>query len=313
VTGNALPRYRRIWLSAWPVLTLLVFASVAVLRFLPGGFLRAAVAGPLLLTVPGSLALGAALPQRRRIEGPAFACYAFLLSAILTVLASLALYALGVLITATSTYLCLLSISAVIAICAQVRLLLGGSAGGHRAGRTGAGQDLDLSDAELRDAISPSAAKRAAGYAIAAAIVGICLLAAGLYGYDRLPRPAPVGYTWIAWTSPRIEKPVPISPQGTELHFQVLNSNSERSSYSLAADWLGSPSRPLAKPLAMTIGPQQTFRGALFIPPLPNGCLYRIVVILTARRQLNPLTKKPQTWSINVDVRDPVKSSKTCK
>jgi hypothetical protein len=55
------------------------------------------------------------------------------------------------------------------------------------------------------------------------------------------------------------------------------------------------------------IGPDQTFQGALFVPPLPDGCTYRIVITLTAAQRADP-----QTWSINADVHDPGKSTKTC-
>ena len=53
-------------MASW---TLLVFASLAVVRLLPGGYTRAAVAAPILLMVPGSLTLGAVFNQRRRPQG----------------------------------------------------------------------------------------------------------------------------------------------------------------------------------------------------------------------------------------------------
>ena len=61
------------------------------------------------------------------------------------------------------------------------------------------------------------------------------------------------------------------------------------------------------------IGPDRTFHGTLSVPPLPDGCTYRIVVALTAAQQINPLTKKQQVWSINADVRDPGKSTEACR
>ena len=139
------------------------------------------------------------------------------------------------------------------------------------------------------------------------------LLAGGLYAYDHLPHPAPAGYTWMAWTGPPIKGDIAIGSAGTKLGFQIVHHQSDTTTFKLSAAWLGSTSRPLAKPLTFSIGPNQTFRGALFVPPLPDGCTYRIVVALTAARQIDPLTKKPQTWSINADVHDPSKSSKTCK
>jgi hypothetical protein len=36
------------------------------------------------------------------------------------------------------------------------------------------------------------------------------------------------------------------------------------------------------------------------------------VVTLTAARQIDPLTHKPQSWSLNADVHDPGKSTKGC-
>ena len=42
----------------------------------------------------------------------------------------------------------------------------------------------------------------------------------------------------------------------------------------------------------LRIGPNQTFHGTLFVPPLSNGCTYRIVVTLTTAPQIDPLTKR---------------------
>ena len=82
-TRRAQPWIKPLWLSTWPLWTLLVFASLAAVRLLPAGYARAAVAAPILLMVPGSLTLGAVFNQRRRPRGLVFVCYAALLSVVL--------------------------------------------------------------------------------------------------------------------------------------------------------------------------------------------------------------------------------------
>ena len=217
-TRRVLPWVKPLWLSAWPFWTLLVFASLAAVRLLPEGYARAAVAAPILLMVPGSLTLGAVFSQRRRPQGAVFVCYAALLSAIWSAFASLALYARGVLITADSTYWCLLAISAVLAIVAEARLLLGRPGRGRRVARRLEALDPDQSDAEADDAETPAGCRRAAGYyAIVAVVAGVSLLAGGLYAYDHLPHPAPAGYTWMAWTGPPIKGDIAIGSAGTKL------------------------------------------------------------------------------------------------
>lgn len=304
--------FRSLWLSTWPLWTLVVFASLAAVRLLPAGYARTALAAPILLMVPGSLTLGAVFSQRRRPQGMAFVCYAALLSAVWSAFASLALYVLRVLITADSTFWCLLMVSAVLAIAAETRLLLGRPGKGRRAVRAADRLDSDLPDAEADDAETP--ATRGAGYyAIVAIVAGVSLLAGALYTYDHLPHPPPTGYTFMAWTGPPITGDIVVGSAGTDLHFQMVHRQSDTTIFQLSAAWLGTPSRPLARSLTLSIGPNRTFQGTLFVPPLPNGCTYRIVVTLTAIRQIDPLTKKPQSWSLDADVHDPRKSLKTCK
>src|SRR5260370_17164379 len=72
--------------------------------------------------VPGSLTLGAILGVGARPRPAAFLCYSALLGVIWFSCASLVLYALGVLLTTDSMYLCLLAICAALAIVAQARL-----------------------------------------------------------------------------------------------------------------------------------------------------------------------------------------------
>ena len=94
-TRRVPPRVKSLWLSTWPLWTLLVFASLAAVRLLPWGYARAAVAAPILLIIPGSLTLGAVFNQRHRPRGLIFVCYAALLSAIWSAFASLTLYVDG--------------------------------------------------------------------------------------------------------------------------------------------------------------------------------------------------------------------------
>jgi hypothetical protein len=317
---RVLPQVKPFWLLAWPVWALLLFTNLAIVRFLPGSYTRAAVAAPILM-VPGSLTLGALFSQRDRPHGLVFAGYAALLSVVLSAFASLALYVIGVLITAASTFWCLLAVSAVLAIVAEARLLLERPGKGRRAIRRlevrDSGQsdaNADTEDADDAEGADTSAATRGPGfYSVIAAVAGASLLAGGLFVYDRLPHPTPVGYTWLAWAGPPVQGDIPIGSAGTKLSFQIVHHQPQTTTFQLSAAWLGASSLPLAKPLTFTVGPNQIFHGALFVPPLPNGCTYRIVVSLTAARQVDPLTQKTQTWSINADVRGKARSSKTCK
>ncbi len=301
-----------LWLSVWPLWTLVVFIILAAVRVLPAGYARAAVAAPVLLLVPGSLTLGAVFSRRIRPRGVAFVCYAALVSVVWSAFGSLILYVCGVSITAYNTYWCLLMVCAALAFSAEARLLLERPGRGRRAAGKPKITDPDLSDSDSETEQTASA-KSGAYYSILAVVAGVGLLASGLYGYEHLPHPAPNGYTWMAWTGPRIQGDITIGSAGTELHFQIVHRQTNKTTFRLSASWLGGPSGRLAKPLTLTIGPNRTFFGALFVPPLPDGCTYRIVVALTAPRQIDPLTQKAPTWSINADVHDLHKSSKACK
>jgi hypothetical protein len=308
-THGVVGAVRPLWRWTWPLWAVAVFASLAAVRLVPVGYVRTVIAAPILLLVPGSLTLGAIFSQRSRPRGTAFLCYAALLGAVWSGFASLALYVGGVSITAANTYGCLLIVSTVLAIAAESRLLFGGTGTGRRvAGQTEA-LDPDLSDAEITDARASAAARTGRGvhYGILAVVAGVSLLVGGLYAYEHLPHPAPVGYTWMAWTGPQVKGPIAISPSGTDLHFQIVHHQRDTATLRLSASWLGNPSRTLAKSLTVRIGPDQTFQGTLFVPPLPDGCTYRIVVALTTAQR-----SQPQTWSINANVRDPTKSQKTC-
>lgn len=305
-------RLKAAWLTAWPIWAVLIFASLVGLHSMPVGFTRVATAAPILLIVPGSLTLGAVFGVRQRPQGAAFVCWAVVVSAIWLAFSSLALYALGVLITAASTSWCLFVVSAVLALVAEARLVFGRPGGGHSAARRIEASDPDGPDSEADDADAP-AGGRQGFYSIVAIGTGVCLLSGGLYAYDRLPHPEPVGYTFMAWTSPRDATKFDVSDVGADLHFQIVHRESQTGNFRLTAAWLGSRPRSLANPLTFSIGPNKTFRGALFVPPLPNGCLYRIIVTLTAPREIDPQTHKPQTWSIDADVHDSGKPSKTCQ
>jgi hypothetical protein len=298
----------RIWQSAWPCWALLLFAGLAAVRLVPAGYLRAAVAVPVLLLAPGSLTLGAIFGVHRRPRGTAFICLAALLGVAWAAFAPLVLYVSGVPIAAGSTYLCLLAVCAALAALAQARILTEPpGARGRALSRFG---PADPDDAQPDTARTPAASSRY--HAIAAVVGGLALLAGGVYAIDHLPRPAPAGYTWIAWTWPNVTGTVNISPAGMVLPFQIVHHQPGTAAFELEAEWLGTPPRRMAGPLALTIGPDRTFHGTLFIPPLRNGCTYRVVVILTAVQPAGTPARDRRTWSINTDVQDPGGSLTTC-
>jgi hypothetical protein len=304
---------KALWLATWPFCALAIFAGLALVTLLPSGYGRAIVAAPIAFAVPGSLTLSALFSQRFRPQGIVFVCYTVLLSAAWSVFASLVLYALGDLITAGNTYWCLLIVSAVLATAAEARLLLERPGKGRRVADAPEDVDLDLSDSEINNAELPTKAGRRGYYAFLATIAGVSLLVGGTYSYEHLPHPAPVGYTWIAWTGPQIKGNVDVGATGTKLGFQIVHHQEDTATFQLSASWQGTHLRPLARPLTLRIGPDQTFRGTLFVPPLPDGCIYRIEVALIADKQIDPFTKKQQTWFINADIHDPSKSLRTCK
>lgn len=312
MTRNILRFLKSLWLSAWPLWMLLVFASLAAIRYLPGGYTRAVVAAPVVLIVPGSLTLGSIFAQSRRPQGTELVCYAVLLSAIWSGFASLVLYVCGILITADSTYLCLIIISAVLTITAEVRLLLERQGAGRRVAPKVEPSDPDTSFAEIADVEVQAAWTTPGYYAILAALAGAILLGGGLYAYDHLPRPTPIGYTSMAWTGPPVKAAISIGPKGKKLTFQIIHHQQGATVFRLSASWLSNPPQPLARPLNLSIGSDQVFRGSLTVPPLPDGCTYRIVVALTATGQIDPLTNKPPTWSLNADIRDPAKPKTRC-
>jgi hypothetical protein len=311
VTGTSfLDRASSAWRTAWPSWLLAAFAAVAAIRLLPGGYARAALAAPILLLVPGAVTLGVLFGGDRRPRGATLACCAGLLSVLWAVFCSLALYALTVRITAVSTYWALLAVTAVLAAVAQTRMLLARQpAGRQAAGASGlAGAETGIGYRE------PAATARRGswGWVAVAVVVGTALLTGATYVQARLPRPAPTGYTWLAWTGPQIDGVSTVGTHGTRLPFKIVHREPGTGTFQLRAEWLTAPAQLLAMPITLRIGPGRTYRGALFVPPLPAGCTYRLVVTLTAVGHVDPLTLHPQTWSINADVRERGRPVKPC-
>lgn len=281
--------------SAWPVWALVLFAAAAIMRALPAGYVRAVAVLPIVLLVPGSLTVGAAFGDRDRPRGTVFVGYATLLSVLWSAFVSLALYILHILITATSTYFGMLAVCAVLAAVAQVRLLIERSAIGCRVAPS-----AKLPDTEARGTSDESGAEgRTPRFAtIVAVVAGVSLLAGGVYFYDHLPRPAPMGYTQLAWASTRTSNAIAVGRTGTRLYFEVADHQSSQARFRVSAAWEGSSARSLAKPLTFTLGPDnKTFQGDVFVPPPPGGCTYRIVITLAGIEQAGD-----PTWSINANV-----------
>jgi hypothetical protein len=285
------------------LLALAGWESLGVTLQLPGGYARAVVIVPIVLMVPGSLTLGVIFGQRRRPGGVAFVCLSVLLSVLWLGFASLALSRFRVLITAVSLYWCLFVICGVLAIVAQARLMTD-----HRATR--GARSLPQTPPDSRP---PAATRGAVLYPVAAVLAGFALLAGGVHLQESLPRPAPAGYTWMAWKYPEGTADFVIGSAGSKLPFTIVHRQAGTATFRLTAAWQGQPSRSLANPLTLRLRPGQTLHGALFVPPLPAGCTNRVVLTLTATGQVDPLTKKPPAWSVNAGVHGPGKPRKTCQ
>jgi hypothetical protein len=294
------------WAAAWPLWVLLLVAGLAAVRYLPGGYPRAAVAVPILLVAPGSLLVGATCGKDRCPRGWTFTCFAMLLSMTCSVFVMLALYAVGRRITPENIYTGLLIASAVPALVAEARLLLAWPGPGRRAARQPGTYVLDSSDAR-------PAARRAGYYSAVAVLAGAGLLTGGLYAYDRLPRPAPTGYTWLSWTNQPASGDIGVGATGSQLHFEIVHHQPAPATFRLNALWAGAPSHPLAGPLTVRIGPGKTFHGALFVPPLPDGCTYRLVLTLAATPPARAPATAPQSWSINANVHARDKPPAACR
>jgi hypothetical protein len=309
VTCVYLRRMSSLWLSAWPMWALVLFSSLAAIHALPAGYARAVAAVPIVLLVPGSLTVGAVFGYRGRPQGTLFAGYAAVLSVLLSVFASLALYAAHIPITAASTYFILLGLCAVLAVIAQARLWKERPPVGRRpAGRPGPPD---------RDARSPNnnsdrTARITRLAPIAAIVTGVSLLLGSVYLYDHLPGPSNTGYTQLAWASTRENSPIAVGPEGSRLYFEIVHRQPRQEWFSLSAVWQGSSARAMATPLTLSIGPDATFRGDLFVPAPPGQCTFRLVITLTGINQVDPLTKHQPTWSINANVYKSGKSPGAC-
>jgi len=277
---HSLRLVRKSFHRAWPCWALLALAASALVYLIPGGYVRAVLAVPVLLIVPGSLTLGAILGSRNRLPDAVFVCFAALLSITWWVFASLILSGLGILITASSTYWALLLACAFLAAGAQARLRRAHPAAGER-----------------------PAATYTRYYPMAAVVAGASLLIAGVFTWDHIHHPAAPGYTWLAWTGPPHNGVINIGPAGRTLPFELVDRQHGAGTFRVQAMWQGSPPRPLAKPETVRVGPGQTLRAAVFVPRVPNACSYRIVVTITGVGQTDALTKRPQSWSVNADVR----------
>jgi hypothetical protein len=291
------------WRSAWPFVVLLLFALAAAVGWLPSGYVRAAVAVPILLMVPGSLTLGAIFGADGGPRRVTFGCCSVLLSVIWIGIVSLVLYLLGVSLTAESIYWSLFVVCAVLATVAQTRLGLRQASVSSRAER----RSEDLKPDSDREALA------APWYAAAAVAMGLSLLAGGVYLQAHLPHPAPAGYTWLAWERPQGTGEFTVGQAGTRLPFEIVHRQAGHTTFRLSAAWQGRPPGSLAKPMALRLGPNQTFRAALFIPPPPHGCPSRVVITLTATSQLDPYTGRSQSWSINAGVQARERPRQTCQ
>jgi len=304
-----LHRVSSLRLSAWPICALVLFSALTAIHALPGGYVRAIAAVPTVLLVPGSLAVGAVFGGRSRPQGILFIGYAIVLSVLLSIFASLALYAAHVPITALSTYFVMLGLSAVLAVVAQARLFTERPAVVPQA--VGRSEPLDRETPNLGD--DPDRAARIRRFApIAAIVTGVSLLAGSVYFYDHLPRPSDAGYTQLAWASTREASSITVGPEGDRLYFEIVHRQPRQAWFRLNAVWQGSSAQALAKPLTLSIGPDKTLQGDLFVPAPPGQCTYRLVITLTEIDQVDPLTKQQPTWSINANVRESGKSRSAC-
>ena len=307
-THGYVGRLRPLWLSAWPALAVALFAALAATRGLPAGYPRAVLALPILLLVPGTLTVCAVFGHEGRPRGTVFMGYAVTLSLVWLGFASLALYILHILITADSTYLALLVVCAVLASVAQARLLRERQTDSPVVG------DPGFPDERPNTTGNAGSASKTSPYMVAAAAVaGVALLCGGVYFYDHLPHPAPVGYTELAWTqSARDQSTIAVGPEGAKLSFKVMSHQSSPAHFRLSSEWMGVPGRSLSKPVTFTLEANRTLTGTLFVPPPPDNCTYRIVVTLVGLGEKDPLTGHQPTWSINANIRQPGTSGSAC-
>ena len=159
----------------------MIFVALALVHFMPGGYGRAVVAVPIALSVPGVSTL-CLLLGRRRVDAAAFTILSALLSVVWLCFASLILYVLHVLITGTSTYLCLLVICAALTVGAQVRLAR------SEVGSEDQATDLPIFTMEADRFRS----FKSLGYTVAALVAGIVLLSGSAYVYEHGSHPGTI-------------------------------------------------------------------------------------------------------------------------
>jgi O-antigen/teichoic acid export membrane protein len=310
VVSDRKGRLKPIVLAAWPILAFVVFAALAVAHRLPTGYVRAAAVLPIILLVPGALAVCAIFGQRRRPLGVVFTGYAMLLSVALLAFVSLGLYMLHILITATSTYWALLVVCSIFAVVAESRLLSESRTSDWVNGTTGNSPNEGFRNGSNS---APSGEKGRPLVVLGGTIAGLILLFGGVYYYEHVPHPASPGYTELAWTNAGQRDTVAVGPAGTTLKFEVISQQSTRTRFRLTAEWEGAAlARRLAAPITFSMGPNVTYNGSLFVPPPADGCMYRVVVSMVAIGQMDPLTGHQASWSINANVHKQGSSGNAC-
>jgi hypothetical protein len=283
---------------------LVAFGLLALARLIPGGYGRASVAAPVLLTVPGALTLGA-LIAGRRMQGFVFGSLTVLLSVLWSAFVPLALYLFQVQITPQSTYAGLLVSCAALAVAAQTRLSLARPGPGCH----GADHESAASDGTDRG----RAGLGSAGYAVIAFVAGAGLLLGCTYGYLHIARQQAAGYTSISWTGAPQAGVMTVGQAGAALRFRIDHEQPGTGVFRLTAAWTNAgpadagQQHQLAAPVTVRIGPGKTVRGTLSVPSPPGACVYRIVVTLSTLGQA-----RPRSWSVNVDVRAVAQGQPTC-
>ncbi len=123
-----------------------------------------------------------------------------------------------------------------------------------------------------------------------ASVLAIGVGVAAVTWYDRLPRPAPPGYTSVAlagWAA-KVTGPVSVPAQGLDVPLRIERRDSRPGDFQLTVDVGDRPAGP-AVPVARlgAAGRDVTVR----VPPPPDGCLYRVVLRL---RPVDPGAADPE-------------------